>query len=96
MDHFEQRVVLKVLFLKGRRYKAVHIELSSILGEQVYSLSQAKRWIRRFKDGDLSCEDTDQSGRPFSDLFNEIQSEPFSCLYCTRIIEGKLEFQAQD
>jgi hypothetical protein len=29
---------------------------ASLLGEQAYSLSQMKRWIRRFKEGDLSCE----------------------------------------
>jgi hypothetical protein len=59
MDHFEQRLVLKFLFLKGLRYKAAHMELSSVLGEQAYSLSQTKQWIRRFKDGDLSCEHDD-------------------------------------
>jgi hypothetical protein len=52
-DRFKQRIVLKFLFLKGLRYEAAHIELSSVLGEQACSLSQAKRWIRRVKDGDL-------------------------------------------
>jgi hypothetical protein len=45
MDRFEQGVVLKFLFLKGPRYKASHMELSPLLGEQTCSLSQAKRWI---------------------------------------------------
>jgi hypothetical protein len=74
MDHFEQRLVLKFLFLKGLRCKAAHIELSAVLREQTYSLWQAEQCIRRFKDGDLSCEDDDQSGRPFSDLSDNIQS----------------------
>jgi histone-lysine N-methyltransferase SETMAR len=73
MDHVEQRIILKFLFMKGLRYKAAHNELSSVLGGQVYSLSQVKRWIRRFKDGDLSCEDEDRSGRPFSDLSDAIR-----------------------
>jgi hypothetical protein len=68
MDYFKHRVLLKFLFLKGLRCQAVHRELSSILGEQVYSLLQAERWICRFKDGELSCEDGDRSGRPFPDL----------------------------
>jgi hypothetical protein len=72
MDHFEQPVLLEFLFLKGLRYKAAHIESSSVLGEQLYSLSQAKQWISRFKDGDLSFENDDRSGRPFSDLFDGI------------------------
>jgi hypothetical protein len=95
MNHFEQRVVLKFLFLKELRYKAAHTELSSVLGEQTYSLSQAKRWIRRLKDGDLSCEDDDRSGRTFWDLSDGIPSGSFSCRFGTKIIEGKLEFQAQ-
>jgi hypothetical protein len=95
MDHFEQRVVLKFLFLKGLRYKTAQIERSSRLGEQVYSLLQAKPWICPFKDGDLSSKDDDRSGRLFSDLSDGIQSGVFSCRYCIRIVEGKLEFQAQ-
>jgi hypothetical protein len=59
MDRFEQRVVLKFLFLKGLRYKAAQTEPSSVLGEQAYSLSQAKRWIRRFKDSNISCNEND-------------------------------------
>jgi hypothetical protein len=53
MDDFEQRLVL---FLTALRYKAAHKELSTVLGEQADSLSQARRRIRRFKDGDLSYE----------------------------------------
>jgi hypothetical protein len=68
MEVVEQRIVLKFLFLKGLRYKLAHAEFSSIIGEQVYSLSQMTRWICRFKDGDLSWGDEDRSGRPLSDL----------------------------
>jgi hypothetical protein len=95
MDRFEQRIVLKFPFLKGIGSQAAHIELSSVLGEQAYSFLQAKQWIRRFKDDDLSCQDGDLSGRPFSDLSDGIQPELFSCRYCTSITEGKLEFQVQ-
>jgi hypothetical protein len=49
MDHFEQRGVLKFLFLKGLKRKQARIDLSSVLGEGAYSLSQAKRWVRRSK-----------------------------------------------
>jgi hypothetical protein len=86
--------VLKFLFLNGLRSKPPHRERFSVLGEQACSLSQQKRWIRRFEDSGFSCEDDDRSGRPFSDLSDIIQSG-FSCPFCTRIIEGKLEFQAQ-
>jgi hypothetical protein len=72
MDHFEWRVALTFLFLKGLRCKASQTELSSVFGAKAYRLSQAKRWIRRFKDGDLSCEDDDRSARPFPDLSDGI------------------------
>jgi hypothetical protein len=77
MDHFEQQVALKFLFLRGLRYKAAHRALSSVLGEQAYSLSQAKRWICQFKDRDLSSEDDDRSGRPFSDIRMESNQNYF-------------------
>jgi hypothetical protein len=57
MDHIGQRVVLRFLFLKRLRYKTAHKELASLLGEQVCLLLRAKRWIHRFKEGDLSRED---------------------------------------
>jgi hypothetical protein len=71
----EQRIVLTFLFLNGLGYKAAHAELGSVLGDEACSLSQTKRWIRRFKDGDLSCEDEDRSGRPLSDLADGIRRQ---------------------
>jgi hypothetical protein len=73
MDPVEQRFVLEFLSLKRLGYKAVHRELYSVLGEHAYSLSQTKRWISRFKDGDLSSEDDDRSGRPLLDLSDGIR-----------------------
>jgi len=74
MDEFEQRVALKFLFLKGLRYRAAHAELSTVLGEDCYSLSAVKFWLRRFKSGDFSCQDAERPGRPVSDLSDSIQA----------------------
>jgi hypothetical protein len=83
MDHFKQRVALKFLFLKGQRHKAAHIELSSVLGEQAYSLSQAKGWIRRFKDGGISCEDDDY-------IFHSDQTFGLQCISPRKEIQTEL------
>jgi hypothetical protein len=49
---------------QGSRCKTAQRKLCSVFGERTYSLSSMKRWIRQFKDGDLSCEDKDRSARP--------------------------------
>jgi hypothetical protein len=96
MDRVEQRIVLKFLFMKGLGNKTAHAELCSVLGEQARSLS---RLVRRFKDGDLSCDHilhwNEISGPQCSSSRTEIQSRSFPDCYCTRIIQGKFERQAE-
>jgi hypothetical protein len=65
MDLVEQRIVVNIIniiivsFLppKGLGYKSADEELSSITEEQAYSFLQTTRWIRGFKDDDLSSGD---------------------------------------
>jgi hypothetical protein len=73
MDQVEQRIVLKFLFVKSLGYNAAHREFCLVLGEGTYSLWQMKRWICRFRNGDLSCEDEDRPGTPLSDLGDGIR-----------------------
>jgi hypothetical protein len=73
MDPVEQRIFVKFLFPKGLGYKTAHIKLCSVLGEPIDSLSQTNRWVRRLKDGDLSCEDEEWSERLLSDFPNGIR-----------------------
>jgi hypothetical protein len=54
IDHAERRIGLKLLFVKGRRYRVTWAELCSALGEQAHSLLQMKRWIHHFEEGELS------------------------------------------
>jgi hypothetical protein len=63
MEKSEQRFVVKFLFLKGLGSKAIHTELTAVLGSTVYSLPQIKIWHVRFATGDLSCEDYLKPGR---------------------------------
>jgi histone-lysine N-methyltransferase SETMAR len=64
MDQSELRFVIKFLFLKGLGAKAIHKELTAVLGPTAYSLTQVKEWRSRFAAGDFSCEDQIRSGRP--------------------------------
>jgi hypothetical protein len=51
------------LFMQGKRSKAIHGELSGVLGEAAVSLTTIKRWCRRFKDGNFSLDGEFRSGR---------------------------------
>jgi hypothetical protein len=43
MENHEQRCVMKFLFMQGKRSKAIHRELSGVLGEAAVSLATIKR-----------------------------------------------------
>jgi transposase len=81
MDMFEQRIVMKFLFLQGSRYKAIYTEIDAVLHEQVFSLATLKRWFQRFKQCDFDVSDEIRQGRPLLDLRETIsqflKDEPF-------------------
>jgi hypothetical protein len=68
MEEFEQRFVIKFLFIKDLRSKAIHSRLDAALAAVARSLTQVEEWIGRFKTGDSSCQDHCCTGRPSSDL----------------------------
>jgi hypothetical protein len=65
MEKSEQRFVIKFLFLESLGAKAIHRELSAVLGHIAYSLVQVREWRSCFASGDLSCQDQFKTGRPF-------------------------------
>jgi hypothetical protein len=81
MHRAEQRYVMKFVFMDGRKYKAIHIELSRVLKGHAVSVNVCKYWCRKFKAGDFSMDDRVRSGRPPIDLSGAIMSllsdEPF-------------------
>jgi hypothetical protein len=87
---------MKFLFVKGLTYKAIHRDLSTVLGEDDVSLDTVKRWCRRFKDGSLCLADENRPGRPKSDLADSIsrllEREPF---LSARTLARKLESSRQ-
>jgi hypothetical protein len=64
MDRTEQRFVIKFLFMDGKKYKAIHAELSRILKGHAVSVDVCKYWCRKFKAGDFSMDDRVRPGRP--------------------------------
>jgi transposase len=68
MDEVEQRFVVKYFFFKGWGNKKITAELQTTLHDSALSNSTVKRWIRKFKNGDLSCDDDSRPGRPMSIL----------------------------
>jgi hypothetical protein len=81
IENHEERCVVKFLFMRGKRLKAIHGELSGVLREAAVSLTTIKRWCRRFKDGNFSLDDEFRSGRPRRDIGAAISQflskEPF-------------------
>jgi uncharacterized protein YerC len=74
IENHEQRCLMKFLFLQEKRYKAIHGDLSGILGETAASLATVERWCRCFKDGNASLDDKFRSGRRHSDI-GEVMSQ---------------------
>jgi hypothetical protein len=72
---------MKFLFMDGRKYKAIHIELSRVLKGHAVSVDVCKYWYRKFKAGDFSVDDRVRSGRSPIKLSGAIMSllsdEPF-------------------
>jgi hypothetical protein len=81
MDRTEQRSVMKFLFMDGRKYKAIHTELSRVLKGHAVSVDICKYWCRKFKAGDLSVDNRVRPGRPPIELsgaiMNLLSDEPF-------------------
>jgi hypothetical protein len=72
---------MKFLFMEGRKYKAIHTELSRILKGHAVSVDIWKYWCQKFKAGDFSMDDQVRPGRPPIEISGAIMSllsdEPF-------------------
>jgi hypothetical protein len=74
MDRTEQRYAMKFLVMDGRKYKAIHTELSRVLKGHTVSVDVCKSWCRKFKAGDFSMDDRVRPGRPPIELSGAIMS----------------------
>jgi hypothetical protein len=91
MDRTEQRYVMKFLFMDGRKYKAIHTELSRVLKGHAISVNVCKCWCRKFKVDDFSMDDRVRPGTPPIEISDAILSllsdEP---LLLARVLAGRL------
>jgi hypothetical protein len=72
---------MKFLFMEGRKYKAIHTELSRLLKGHAVPIDVCKYLCREFKAGDFSIDDRVRPGRPPIELSGAVMSllsdEPF-------------------
>jgi hypothetical protein len=74
MDRTEQRYVMKFLFMDGRKYKAIHTELSRVVKGHAVSVDVCKYWCGKFKAGNFSMDDQVGPGRPPTELSGALMS----------------------
>jgi hypothetical protein len=81
MDRTQQRYMMKLLFMDGRKYKAIHTELSRVLKGHAVSIDVCKYECRKFKTGNFSMDDRVRPGRSPIELSRAIltllSDEPF-------------------
>jgi hypothetical protein len=66
MNEVEQRFVVKYFFIKRWDNKTITAELQITFHDSAMSNSTVKRCIRKFQNGDLSCDDDSSPARPMS------------------------------
>jgi transposase len=64
----EQRLVVKYFFINGWGNKKITAELQTTFQDSGLSNSTVKRWIRKFKNGDSSCDEDSRPSRPVTIL----------------------------
>jgi transposase len=68
MDEGEQKFVIKYFPIKGWDNKTITAELQTTFHDSDLPSSTVKRWIRKFKNCALFCDDDSRSGWPISIL----------------------------
>jgi hypothetical protein len=68
MDEREQGFAIKFLWLQEQGSKAIHTHLRGTPGDLTVSLPPVKQRLRRFREGDTSCEDRIRARRPLTIL----------------------------
>jgi hypothetical protein len=74
MDEREQNLVVKFLWQQEQGSEAIHTHLWRTFGDLAVSLPTVKRWLPRFREGDISCEDRNRAGRSLT-ILGEVLSK---------------------
>jgi hypothetical protein len=84
---------VKYFHLKGWGNRRIAAELESTFQGSALSRATVKRWLRKFKNGDLSCLDENRSGRPLTILVppkrHQVQSRLFHWYGASQSIQRK-------
>ena len=61
--HFKQRAVIDLLTAEKVPPIEIHRRMQAVYGDQCVDVSTVRRWVRRFKDGELGQADlSDKTG----------------------------------
>ena len=85
---FKQRAVIE--FLTKEKFPPIKIRrrMQVVYGDQCVDVSTARRWVRRFKDGELGqadLSDKTRSGRPVT-ASDQLHQDRFEELMCVMIL----------
>lgn len=64
MNNENQRFYIFVSWKNGRDATEIHDELVNAIGEQALSIVTIRRWVAKYKDGEIDFDDKPRSGRP--------------------------------
>ena len=70
---FKERAVIEFLTAEKVPPIEIHTQMQVVSGDQCVDVSTVRRWVRRFKDGELGqadLSDKTRSGRPVTDFKN--------------------------
>jgi hypothetical protein len=69
----ERRKIPHYIFLDGEQgLKKIYHEPVAILRADVFGRSRVKIWRQKFRNGDLSCQDAPNTGRPILTLESQL------------------------
>jgi len=70
---FKQRAVIQFLTMEKVPPIEIHRQMQDVYGDQCVDVSRVRRWVRRFKDGEMGqadLSDKTRSRRPVTDFKN--------------------------
>jgi len=67
----EQRVIIRVLHLRGMKPIGIHQQLSETCNDGVMDVKNVRSWERQFKEGRTSCENNPKEPRPCTSQWSQ-------------------------
>lgn len=64
----KERVVIEFLAKEGCPPKEIHMRLKKVYGDAVMDISNVRRWVKKFSNGETEIADKPRSGRPTTSI----------------------------